>query len=94
MQVECKFFGPFRDDVEVDRVGWELPDGATAGDLLRDLEAEYPDLAGRLVDEDGGTTAGQTVVTLDGKNVKHLDGLDTPLSEGDVVRLVPSVYGG
>lgn len=94
MQVECKFFGPFRDDIEVDRVDWAVRENATAGDLLRDLEAEYPELAGRLVDEDGGTTAGQTVVTLDGKNVKHLDGLDTPLSEGDVVRLVPSVYGG
>lgn len=94
MQVECKFFGPFRDDVGIERIEWELPDGATAGDLLRAIEVEYPELAGRLVDEDADSTAGQTVVTLEGKNVKHLDGLDTELGDGDVVRLVPSVYGG
>lgn len=94
MQVECKFFGPFRDDVEIDRVEWDLPDAATAGDLLRDLEATYPVLEGRLVDEEAGSTAGQTVVSINEKNVRHLAGLETGLEEGDVVRLVPSVYGG
>lgn len=94
VQVECKFFGPFRDDIDVETVQWELADGATAGDLLRDIEATYPELAGRLVDEGAGTTAGPTVVSLNEKNIKHLDGLDTGLSAGDVVRLVPSVYGG
>lgn len=94
MQVECKFFGPFRDDVEVDRVSWDLPTDATAGDLLRDVEATYPVLEGRLVDEENRTTAGQTVVSLNEKNIRHLDGLDTRLGDGDLVRLVPSVYGG
>jgi molybdopterin synthase sulfur carrier subunit len=94
VQVECKFFGPFRDDVEVERVDWELSDGATVGDLLRDVEATYPVLAGRLVDEEAESTAGQTVVSLNEKNVRHIEGLDTTLSEGDVIRLVPSVYGG
>lgn len=94
MQVVCKFFGPFRDDVEVERVEWELPEDATAGDLLRDVESTYPVLEGRLVDEAEETTAGQTVVSLNEKNIRHLDGLATELSEGDVVRLVPSVYGG
>ena len=94
VQVECKFFGPFRDDVGVERVDWELSADATVGDLLRDVEATYPVLEGRLVDEEAASTAGQTVVSVDEKNVRHLDGLDTALEAGDVVRLVPSVYGG
>ncbi|QKY19961.1 MoaD family protein [Halolamina sp. CBA1230] len=94
MNVDCKLFGPFRDDAGVEDVGGEYDPGTTVGALLRGLEAEYPSLEGRIVDEEGGTTEGSTVVTVDGKNVKHLDGLDTELDDGDTVRIVPSVYGG
>jgi molybdopterin synthase sulfur carrier subunit len=94
MNVECRLFGPFRDDVGEEHVGGAYDEGTTAGDLLRDLEAEYDELAGRLVDEDEETTAGATVVTLNEKNITHIDGLETELSDGDTVRIVPSVYGG
>lgn len=94
MQVECKLFGPFRDDAGVEDVGGEYDPGTTVGELLRGLEADYPSLDGRIVDDDAGTTEGSTVVTVNEKNVKHLDGLETELEEGDTVRIVPSVYGG
>lgn len=94
MNVECRLFGPFRDAVGEEHVGGEYAVGTTAGDLLRDLEATYDELGGRLVDEEKDTTAGQTVVSLNEKNIKHRDGLETVLEDGDVVRIVPSVYGG
>ncbi|KPN32068.1 MoaD family protein [Halolamina pelagica] len=94
MQVECKLFGPFRDDAGVEDVGGEYDPGTTVGEILRELEAAYPSLAGRIVDEEADETAGSTVVTINEKNVTHLDGLATELSEGDTVRIVPSVYGG
>lgn len=94
MNVECRLFGPFRDAVGEEHVGGEYAVGTTAGDLLRDLEATYDELDGRLVDEEKDTTAGQTVVSLNEKNIKHRDGLETVLDDGDVVRIVPSVYGG
>ncbi|WP_284013963.1 MoaD family protein [Halobaculum litoreum] len=93
IEVECRLFGPFREDAGVDAVVRETT-ATTVGGLLRELERDYPALAGRLVDEAAGTTAGSTVVTKAKKNVRHLDGLDTPLTDGDVIRLVPSVYGG
>ncbi|GAB7092852.1 hypothetical protein JCM30237_00040 [Halolamina litorea] len=94
MQIECKLFGPFRDDAGVEDVGGEYDTGTTVGELLRGLEADHPTLEGRIVDESADTTAGSTVVTINKKNVKHIDGLATELSEGDTVRIVPSVYGG
>lgn len=93
IEVECRLFGPFREDAGVHEMR-RATDADTVGDLLRELEAEFPALDGRLVDEDAGTTAGSTVVTKAKKNVRHLDGLDTALEPGDVIRLVPSVYGG
>lgn len=94
MQVECTLFGPFRDDAGVENVGGEYDPGTTVGELLRGLEADYPTLEGRIVDPNDEGTEGSTVVSVNEKNITHLDGLATELADGDVVRIVPSVYGG
>ncbi|MGQ3413188.1 ubiquitin-like small modifier protein 1 [Natrinema sp. LN54] len=93
MQLECVFFGPFRDTVGEKTVRYET-DADTVGDLLDELEAAYPGLEGELVAADGDGLAGDTVVTKDAKHVVHIDGLETALEDGAVIRLVPSVYGG
>ncbi len=94
MEVECRFFGPFRDAVEDTRVTLTVEAGATCGDLLDRLETRYPELDGRLVDTDDDGLAGSTVVTRNKTDIRHLDGLETVLSDGDVIRAIPSVYGG
>lgn len=91
MQIECRFYGPFREDIGERRVVRET-DARTVGELLDDLSAAYPALDGRLVDDEG--IAGSTVVTKGKRDVRHLDGIATELTEGDVIRLTPSVYGG
>ncbi|GEM_PF-272949 len=71
------------------------PASVTAHELLEKLETAYPVLAGRLVDEaaaDG--LAGKTVVTKNKTDIRHLEGLETPVGPDDTIRLVPSVYGG
>ncbi|MFB1062450.1 MoaD/ThiS family protein [Natrinema sp. H-ect4] len=92
VQLECVFFGPFRDAVGEKTVFYET-DAETVGELLVELEAAYP-LEGELVADDGEGLAGDTVVTRDTKNVVHIDGLETELAADSVIRLVPSVYGG
>jgi molybdopterin synthase sulfur carrier subunit len=93
IEVECRLFGPFREDAGVEAVVRET-DAETVGGLLRELEGAYPELAGRLVDREEEAVAGSTVVTKAKKDVRHLHGLETALDDGDVIRLVPSVYGG
>ncbi|MHC3439044.1 MoaD/ThiS family protein [Natrialbaceae archaeon A-gly3] len=91
MRVECIFFGPFREDVGLRELTYET-DTESVGGLLEELEAEFPVLEGRLLEGDG--LAGETVVTKNKRDVRHLEGLETDLEDGDVFRLVPSVYGG
>ncbi|MFC4542084.1 MoaD/ThiS family protein [Halosolutus amylolyticus] len=93
MQVECVFFGPFREAVGEKTVQFGT-DAETVGELLTDLETAYPSLDGRLVAPDGEGLVGETVVTRDKKNVTHLNGVETPIESESVIRLVPSVYGG
>ncbi|MFA9426936.1 ubiquitin-like small modifier protein 1 [Natronorubrum sp. A-ect3] len=93
MQLECVFFGPFR-DVTGEKIVIHETDAETVGELLVELETAYPALEGQLVDEDEGELVGKTVVTKNKRNVTHIDGLETALDSTDVIRLVPSVYGG
>ncbi|WP_418282591.1 MoaD family protein [Halorubrum sp. DTA98] len=93
MEVECRFFGPFRDDVGEKRVTLDV-DVETYRELLARLAERYPELDGRLLADGGDDLAGRTVVSVNTTDLRHLDGLDTPVEDGDVVRAIPSVYGG
>jgi molybdopterin synthase sulfur carrier subunit len=93
MRVECEFFGPFRDAVGAKTVERDLPAGATVEDLARDLAAEFDAVGERVLGADGGV-ADDANVTVDGRNVRQLDGAATGLSDGATVRFAPPVVGG
>lgn len=91
MQIECRFYGSFREAIGEKRTVYET-DAATVGELLHELEATNPTLEGRLISDNGFGSS--TVVTKGKKDVRHLDGITTELAEGDIIRLTPAVYGG
>lgn len=81
-------FGPLRETVGEKTLHRESE--GTVGELLRALESDYPELD--LLE--GGALRADVAVTVEKRHLQHLDGLDTELSEGDVVRLTTAVYGG
>ena len=66
--------------------------GATLADLLDDLESRHSGLQARLIDE--GKLRRFVNVYLNDEDVRFLDGLATPVREGDVVTVLPAVAGG
>jgi len=92
MEIEFASFGPIRDAVGEKAIRREVPEGATVSDVLEELATEFPDLAGRLFDEDGLSTG--VTVTINGTHVRQLDGGETTLADGDVLRAAPPVRGG
>jgi sulfur-carrier protein len=69
------------------------PAPLTVGDLLDHLDDELPGVVRRIRDESGALRRFVNVY-VDGDDVRHLDGLDTPLHEGSLVQVLPSVAGG
>jgi molybdopterin converting factor small subunit len=67
--------------------------GATVGDVFADLAARYPGLADQLVDESGSLHRFVNVYRND-DDVRYLDQLDTKVTDGDVVSILPAVAGG
>lgn len=90
--VELRFFATFRQAVGTKVVEREYDDGTTVGDVLRDLETEYDGLDGQLV-ENGGLRPHINVLKS-GREVLHLDGMETELADGDKLSVFPPVAGG
>jgi molybdopterin synthase sulfur carrier subunit len=65
----------------------------TIGDLIARLEARYPGVREQLLTENGELRRFVNVY-LNDEDVRYLDQLETPTSEGDTVSLLPSVAGG
>ena len=67
--------------------------GATVGELVDALTAQYPSLRGQLLTDEGGLNRFVNVY-VNGQDVRYLDGLATPVGERDEVRLLPAMAGG
>jgi molybdopterin converting factor small subunit len=67
--------------------------GATVGEVFTDLTARYPGLSDQLVDESGSIHKFVNVYRND-DDVRYLDQLDTKVTDGDVVSILPAVAGG
>ena len=68
-------------------------DGATVSDLLKALDTAHPGFAERLYDDDGGLRRFVNIFVAEEDN-RFLDGLDTPVADGQTVSIVPAVAGG
>jgi MoaD family protein len=67
-------------------------DGTTVGEVLDSLYERFGELRSRIA-EDGGLRRFVNVY-VDGEDIRFLDGLDTPVKDGDEVTILPAVAGG
>ena len=72
----------------------EVPaSGATVGEVLAALEAAHPGFRERLFDGDGKLRRFVNVFGAD-EDVRFINGLDTPVKDGQTVSIIPAVAGG
>jgi MoaD family protein len=67
-------------------------DGATVGEVLDALYERFAELRSRI-SEDGGLRRFVNVY-VEGEDIRFLSGLETPVSDGDEVTILPAVAGG
>lgn len=66
--------------------------GATLGEVISDLEANYSGISGRLVDD--GRLHRFVNIYVNDEDVRFSGGLDTAIADGDSVTILPAVAGG
>ena len=74
-------------------VGEVAVEGASVGEVLKALDAAHAGFGDRLFD-DGGNLRRFVNVFLADEDVRFLDGLATPVTDGQTLSIVPAVAGG
>jgi molybdopterin synthase sulfur carrier subunit len=67
--------------------------GDTIGDVIGDLEHQFPGLRERLVDESGELRRFINIY-VNQEDIRFLDNQATALKDGDEVAIVPAIAGG
>ena len=68
-------------------------DGGTVGEVLKSLDAAHPGLSERLFDDAGALRRFVNVFVAD-EDIRFLEGLDIPVTQGQAVSIIPAVAGG
>jgi molybdopterin synthase sulfur carrier subunit len=67
--------------------------GGTVAEVLKQLDAEHPGFGERIFDESASLRRFVNVFVAD-EDIRFLQHLDTPVTEGQIVSIVPAVAGG
>ena len=68
-------------------------EGASVGEALKALDATHPGFGDRLFDDTGELRRFVNVFLAD-EDVRFLQGLATPVADGQTLSIVPAVAGG
>ena len=91
--MRVRIFATLRSLVGAKEVEVDVGASDTVRHMLEKLTAQYPALRERVLDDDGNLQSSINVF-VNGRSIKFLDGLNSPIQEGDRLALFPPVGGG
>jgi MoaD family protein len=94
MAVTFRFIGSLRSMSGKSKFTLDLENGIHLGEAIKKIVDELPKLRRVLTDSEHESTASNTLMLVNGKDISVLNGLETLLMNGDEVTLVPVLHGG
>ncbi len=91
--MRVNFYATLRPLAGQKTVEFDLPPGSTAGDLLRAVGERFPPI-GALLWTETGELGDYIKVFVDGREIRHLQLLATPVPPGAEVDIFPPAAGG
>jgi len=91
--MKVKVFATLRQLIGAKEIEVSLEVGDTVGSVIARLVADHPVLGEHILDDEGNLE-GYINVFVNRRSMRFLDGLNTNLSEDDVLAMFPPVAGG
>jgi len=68
-------------------------EAGTVAELVTNMDGSYNGIGEKLLDENGAIRRYVNLYVND-EDIRFLDGMDTPLKDGDSISIVPAIAGG
>jgi molybdopterin synthase sulfur carrier subunit len=91
--LKIKFFSLIKLDLKKDEVDYQLSESESIKEIIKLLDQEFDNYFSRKLLENGELKSG-TIVLLNGRNIRHLQGLDTLVENKDEITIFPPSGGG
>ena len=91
--MDVAFYATLRQVVGTKTVAFALPTGATVKSLLEAVTLRFPAI-GSLIWQPDGSLGDYIKVFVDGREIRHLQMLETPVTPASSVDIFPPVAGG
>lgn len=93
MTVAVKFYATIKNVTKTSEAFVEMEKG-TIGDIMNILADKYgKDFREIVLDKNGGISKNIKML-LNGKYIDYIDGLNSPVGDGDAIYLFPAIGGG
>lgn len=95
IEVDVEIYFSFKDKIPGGKgeLSLRLPEGSRVLDALEKLIVQYPELDGEIF-ESSGKLRRFIQVRLNQQGVEHLSGLETEITGGDELLILPKLGGG
>jgi len=94
MALKVKFYSLFRINLKSPGTEYELASEITIAELVKKLDHEYDGYFTHKLLEDDRSISPGSIIMVNGKNIIHLEKLDTKVNNQDTVTLFPPSAGG
>jgi len=91
--LKIKFFSLIKFDLNKDEVDYQLSGSKSVKEIIKLLDQEFANYFNRKLLKDGELKSG-TIILLNGRNIRHLQGLDTLVENKDEITIFPPSGGG
>ncbi|MGM0498940.1 MAG: MoaD family protein [Bacillota bacterium] len=94
MSLKVKFYSLFRINLKSAGTEYEVEEEITIAELIKKLDQKYDGYFTKKLLEDDRSISSGAIILVNGKNILHLEKLETKLNNQDTVTLFPPSAGG
>ncbi len=93
MKIKVKLYSLFRLNLKTSEVNYEFEKNIKVKDLIDRLDEDFSGYFSEKLLESGKIKTG-SIILINGKNIFHIDKLNSEIQDGDIVTLFPPSAGG
>ena len=94
LTVKIAFLSLLSDITQIDELSLNIDDGSIIRNVLEQLSLKFGDKFEEMIYKNSKDLSKYVLITINGKDIRSLDGLDTKIQQNDEISFIPAIAGG